>query len=310
MNKDVRTNLFEKAKIHTLQHNKDIPFEATFTNIELLIFPMGCVIVVIHIDWMPDQSKKLSISDVRTLLYVSKYRDKVSAVCNGWTFTDPSHDPSQSIPNIVKDSLGEDLYNSRFESTAISLKNLQKWIIKFTDNDTFSDDPMYFSPSYQHHLSHPHTPPEPGMSIFENTRHAFHHSTVVLEQEITGDVLNEYLYHMKRAFGQKNRPPSEAKLSTIGRILIWRKNRYIGISREGTVSVSWPSSQTDKDFEIHNWHKKFQGIYFLLSVYVWGERMVISELSDVAASQAEKLRLVDDDHMNLEEIRHSRNVMR
>lgn len=307
MTEEVRTNLFGRAKIHTVQHNEESSYHCAFTNVELLMFPMGCLIAVIHIDWMRNgdllTEPRRSISDVRTLLFVSKYRDKVPAVCNGWSFYDKSDD---IIPESVRKTLGEDLFNARFAGSPISLKSIQKWIIRFTGNDTYNDDPMITVPVCKFIAKNQ----EAGMAISEYTRHAFHHSTVVLEQEITGEVLNEYLYHMKRAFGQKNRPPSETKTSTIGKILVWRKNRYIGISREGTVSISWPSSQTDKDFEVHNWHKKFQGIYFLLSLYVWGERMVFSELSDVAASQAEKLRLVDDENMNLEEIRHSRNIMR
>ncbi len=46
--------------------------------------------------------------------------------------------------------------------------------------------------------------------------------------------LSEYLFHLRRGFGQLNRPPPEGMDYGRDKILVHRKNRYIGLSREGT----------------------------------------------------------------------------
>jgi len=63
------------------------------------------------------------------------------------------------------------------------------------------------------------------------------------------------------------------------------------------------------DFELLKWHKKFQGVYLLLSLHAHGERSVLYELSDLAASQAEALKLVSSE-FNFQEMKQSRQRLR
>ncbi len=87
--------------------------------------------------------------------------------------------------------------------------------------------------------------------------------------------------------GQKNRPPPHSETS-LGKVLIWRINRYVGISREGTVCISWPLAGISRererergrggqgledDFEVSNWYQKFQGVYLMLELHVHGEQV-------------------------------------
>src|SRR5690242_11811613 len=89
-----------------------------------------------------------------------------------------------------------------------------------------------------------------------------------------------YYHHIYTSFykiyiyiGQKNRPPPRSEMS-LGKVLIWRINRYVGISREGTVCISWPLTQRreeyNTDFEVSNWYQKFQGVYLMLELHVHG----------------------------------------
>ncbi len=72
-----------------------------------------------------------------------------------------------------------------------------------------------------------------------------------------------------------SRPPPNPEYH-LSPVLVPRMNRYIGISREGTVCISWPSNIDDpSDFELTRWHKKFMGIYLLLSLHAHGERVSI-----------------------------------
>lgn len=74
---------------------------------------------------------------------------------------------------------------------------------------------------------------------------AYHHSIVVLDSEPAEATLQEYLFHLRHAYGQKNRPPTGTTSNpggphgSLDRVLIPRLNRYIGISREGIVCMTW-----------------------------------------------------------------------
>lgn len=79
----------------------------------------------------------------------------------------------------------------------------------------------------------------------------------------------EYLFHLRRAQGQENRPlPSPEQTSDT--ILIPRTNRHIGISRQGTACLSWPCSEGELDYEVNKWPTKFLGIYLILAMHVHG----------------------------------------
>jgi len=97
--------------------------------------------------------------------------------------------------------------------------------------------------------------------------------------------------------GQKNRPPPLT--GNIGeehpktdRILRPRSNRYIGMSREGIVSLSWPSEGGKNDYEVFRWHKVFFGIYLLLATHVIGEKAILLELSNISAFAGSLLKSI------------------
>jgi len=160
--------------------------------------------------------------------------------------------------------------------------------------------------------------------------HAYHHTTVVVDHEPAAATLQEFLFHLRRAYGQKNRPPpaafgigigkesvahngtvpnssghkeknekiildhSSGPHGSLDKILVPRMNRYVGISREGIVCITWsadsPVGSKQMSFDVSNWHKKFQGIYLILSLHAHGERAVLEELSTLAAVQADSMK--------------------
>lgn len=44
-------------------------------------------------------------------------------------------------------------------------------------------------------------------------------------------------------------------------------------------------------FDVSTWHRKFQGIYLILSLHAHGERAVLEELGSLAASYADNMQL-------------------
>jgi hypothetical protein len=109
----------------------------------------------------------------------------------------------------------------------------------------------------------------------------------VIDKKPSKATLYKYLYHLRRAFGQVNRPPPFVEMQGPDKVLIQRRNRYIGVSREGplkdlqehvvlfvfiihiiytgTVCISWPTSDKTRNFDLSQWPSLFQGIYFILS---------------------------------------------
>lgn len=54
-------------------------------------------------------------------------------------------------------------------------------------------------------------------------------------------------------------------------------------------------------FDVSTWHKKFQGIYLILSLHALGERTVLEELSTLAATYADEMQL-DVEKVNNQQI--------
>jgi len=292
MNHTLLKELFGHAYMCTIQNGEQNPYEVEINDIELLLYPLGTAILIIHLNWLPSKNMKedLSLNDIRTLISVSKYRHKIATVCNGWVFTPPQKDETFKVENIPEShtqGLGV-LFGSRYHNETISLSSWGNWLLHL-----LGEDPS--SPPWR--LSH--------------ARHAFHHSTVVVNKQPQVQTLQDSLFYLRHAYGQKNRPPITLN-ATLGKILVWRLNRYIGVSKEGTVSFSWSiaggKSESKDDFEIHQWHRKFQGVFLLLACHVHGEKLVLYELSDMAAAQAETLNF--DEASNFAQIKNSRNTLR
>jgi len=293
LNPELIPVLFSHAKLFTIQGDKQVVYNADWEAVELLIYPMGSAILVIHVNWIPNRADtietKLTLDDIRTLIFASKYRQKVNQLSLGWNFFyHPSHQAFPSELNLPDDHIrnyGIDMFEARYQpDKTVSLSVIGNWLLH-----SIHEDPS--SPTL----------------LLDFARHASHHSTIVINKEPPAEVLQEYLFHLRRAFGQTNRPPPNPEYH-LGSVLAPRRNRYIGISREGSVCMSWPTNVDDPfDFELTRWHRKFQGVYLVLALHVYGERSVLFSLSDLAAAQAE--HLVSDER-NLEDMKMQRERLR
>jgi len=191
-----------------------------------------------------------------------------------------------------------------YDNKPASLNSIGNWLLMSNDENA----------------SHPHTRVAYG-------GYAYHHTTVVTNTEPDTNILHEYLFHLRRGYGQKNRPPptylsgevpTEINIGDSGgagphgsfdRVLVPRLNRYIGISREGIVCLTWSTESRGTSFDVAQWHKKFQGIYLVLSLHAHGERAVLEELSTVAASRADNMKL-EPDKASIYEMEMSRKHMK
>lgn len=290
LNPKILKSLFAAPKLCTVQSGEEEPYEVDFTSIELFLYPLRVALLVIHVDWLPARlDQTLSLDDFRTLLFVSKYRHKIQEVCNGWGFTQEMRKLSELDPDHIK-CLGSDMANALYQGSTVSLCTLGNWLLHLPDED-------------------PSSPP----FRLDYARHANHQTTVVIPRQPSSQLLQRFLFHLRHAFGQKNRPPLQIQ-ETLGKVLVWRLNRYIGMSKEGNVSISWPlnfdpNGNPHDDFELSQWHRKFQGVFLLLALHAHGEKFVLFELSDLAASQAEKMKMVTTS-VDLADMKTSRDSLR
>jgi len=258
--------MFQFGKIGAFENGDELELPFELEKIELIFYPFGAGILVLHLNWNPRSLGKLvTLSDVRTRIYVAKYKHRIPALTEGWNFFQEM--PSPHLPQAHIDSLGPHVCSILYGPKYVSLETLTSIFLSLP-------------------------PFEPSPFVLEPFRHVFHHSSVVLEKEVSHITLKEYLFSLKRGFGQKNRPPPNVE-----EVMCWRLNRYIGIAREGVVSLSWPLEPAGAQLlfsrrlpiEAERWGNKFQGIFLLLTLHSHAEKLVLGHLSDLAATYAENL---------------------
>jgi len=138
----------------------------------------------------------------------------------------------------------------------------------------------------------------------------------VVQEELQSETLQEFLFHLRRAYGQTNRPPISADIYSdydrrpTDMILRLRLNRYVALSREGTVSLSWPTAKNPQnDFEVRTWHKRFFGIFLLLATHVQGELLMLLELSNLSADASLLLKQTLGDDLSLTDVNQARKTL-
>lgn len=239
-------------------HTRLAQYACRISSVELIVFPLGTPIFSLKIDWLPDAAH-LTLAQVRTRLYVSKFRAKVARVNSGWTFTPHvSGARTNAAQQSHTGSLGAALAGALYEGEPISLGE-------------FAD--ALCAPQ--------RSALDAAGSSKPRERHCYHHSIVCLASPLPDEALYSSLFHLRRAYGQKNRPPpppSRHALGSYDRVLIPRGNRYIGLSREGSVCLTWLGgkspqfSESSQVFETQIWPHKWMGIYFVLGIHALGER--------------------------------------
>ena len=130
----------------------------------------------------------------------------------------------------------------------------------------------------------------PPQSRIDLTRFAKHQSAFVLEGEPTPEVQTRLLFHLARAYKDDYLVPPEA--DEVDVVLRPRRNRVIGVTREGAASISWLEPGANEVLEVYQWPAKFLDFYLALHVHVLGERKALSESAYQLARGAEELGLL------------------
>lgn len=70
-------------------------------------------------------------------------------------------------------------------------------------------------------------PDSPPNRLGRYLKRCYHHTCVVIDRKPSSAEIQEYLFHLRRALGNENRP--SVSESVVDSILIPRTNRYIGV---------------------------------------------------------------------------------
>lgn len=238
--------------------------------VEILFFPLGTAVLKFLINWKPHRRDILSLEELRSWIYLSKFRHKVE-VFEGWILNNKPLKVKETQGH--HDCLGTRIIQALYSRKPASLSAIGNWLLMKSDEDA-------------------EYPPQ---RLGRFSKRCYHSTVVVVDHKPPPALLKEYLFHLKRALGQKNRPPplsGNIEDTSTDRILRPRSNRYIGMSREGIVSLSWPSEGGKNDYEVGRWHKVFFGIYLLLATHVLGEKAILLELSNISAFAGSLLKSI------------------
>lgn len=283
----------------TKEHSKDgctiIYQPLKVEKVEIVVFPLGTAVLTIHVNWITSDSRRVgptdgppigspTIEELRTWLFLSKFRHKILNVFDGWTLNDHPDEQKVSLQDSEKHPLfryyGKHVLRALFYNKPCSLSAIGNFL-----------------------LQPPSVVGAPHQTLDRSSTRCYHHTIAVLANKPLNHLLQEYLFHLRRAFGQTNRPPpANINGLTMGHevdvILHPRQNRYIGLSREGTVSISWPGKDSDinSDYEFNKWHKDFFNVFLMLATHVQGERSVLVELSLLSSNAGNLLKKLAKQH--------------
>eukprot|EP01125_Pyxidicula_operculata_P007144 TRINITY_DN242_c4_g1_i1.p1 TRINITY_DN242_c4_g1~~TRINITY_DN242_c4_g1_i1.p1 ORF type:complete len:704 (-),score=94.72 TRINITY_DN242_c4_g1_i1:119-2230(-) len=294
-------------------------------SVSLLVFRLGAAILQFHINWLSER-KSMSLEELRGWLYLVKFRHQGVGIFRGWNFGDYEVSDKEYLEEHLN-SLGGRLSEALYNNQPITLTDISNWLLSTDDNkksqtkrdsDDEQDEPLQLLDETSKFLNSDSSPKlrsvgksakdlivdlnddQPHLlrsddrtiksSNISSLSRVYHHTVIVVKEQMKEDELHEYLFHLRRGKGQINRPPP-GKGGSVDKVIQTRCNRYIGISREGTVSISWPLTQSPDDTEF-SWPKTFQGIYRILTLHVHGERAILSELSGLTSLAGNHLEIV------------------
>jgi hypothetical protein len=114
---------------------------------------------------------------------------------------------------------------------------------------------------------------------------AWVHTSVLLEHAPPPEDLHEHLFRLRRAYDLDYPVPPQDPPGD--RVFRPRRNRAVGISREGVAVLHWLGDGANEAFE-HSWPERFQGIYLLLALLIHAERRTLERLETMAAAAVDQ----------------------
>ncbi len=257
-----RTRLFGEPRLWGDTKTGDFAGkQCEWTDVHLVIFPHGAILSI-TIDWiMRGDTAPFMLSDLRTWLYLSKFRSVKLGVTRGWSFE--QRQVAGEAAGDAQETLGLKLYAALFGGSCIALGAVANWLVKLPDESCSAIPRRIARFDYCHH-----------------------HTCALIVKPPPKDAFDEYLFHIRRANGSKsgtfNLADGWKQPGLTDRVLALRANALIATSREGLFGVEWGTPK--KTFL-----KQFVGIFCVLTLHCLSERVTLEKLSYLAALESQNL---------------------
>lgn len=245
--------------------------QCEWSDVQLVIFPLGAVLSI-EVNWMPPNadSTPFTLADLRSWLYIARMRCVKDGVLRGWSFDTHRKLGSEDAIAQATNALGLKMFASLYGGACVSLASLCNWLISLPSDDA-NRLPRRI-PRYDQCL---------------------HHTTVRLRQRMKKDVLDEFLYHLRKGYGSSVlRPVPDADYLTKFTTDYTLKLRdcWFSFSREGIVGLEY--MKKDETSTGPSFMQSFAPLSFVLTVHCLSERLTLEKLSYLTALRSQSLDIV------------------
>jgi hypothetical protein len=122
---EARKWLFGSARLWADTRSGDVAGkQCSWNDVQLLIFPHGAIVSVV-VDWMPHA---MSLADLRSWIYVAKFRSARLGLLRGWSFGRKAALAAQESA-LRQESLGTTLFAALYGGSCVSLGSVASWLI-------------------------------------------------------------------------------------------------------------------------------------------------------------------------------------
>lgn len=255
-----RARLWADTKTGTLAGR-----QCEWRDVQLLVFPHGAVLSF-KLDWMAvTDDVDFHLSELRTWLYVSKFRSVEVGVHMGWGFLQQPRLDDASLVSEMTESLGLKLFAALFGGSLVTLSVIANWLVKFPSEDA-TNIPRRVS------------------------RHDYclHRTFAIVDRKPRQEKLDEFLYHIQRAHGIRNTNSVPTKSTVAGglsdQVLRLYPHSVLGMAREGVFGLCWGEIEEHRTFQ-HQFHNAL----YVLSLHALSERITLERLSYLEALRSQSL---------------------
>jgi len=127
LNDEAKKVLFPKPALVGVDKESQQSIEKIIeiSKIEIIAFPLGVAILLIHINWIIEET--MTVDELRTWIYLAKFRHKVDNIFNGWLLDTSPKKKSYSSSEIK--SMSKPICKSLFDHEPCSLSAIGNWLL-------------------------------------------------------------------------------------------------------------------------------------------------------------------------------------
>jgi hypothetical protein len=266
-----RSFLFSEARLWADTRTGFAGRHCDWSDVTLQLFSHGGILSV-SVNWLGSaDGAAFSLADLRTWVYVSKFRSVKVGVTRGWSFL-PRPAAGEDKAQRAREQLGLKLFAAVCGGSCVSLAAVANWLVMMPWDKT-AKIPRYVN----------------------RTDYCQHHSFASLLDAAppSPQELEAYLFHTRKQYGSAFRRPvpsdEYAELFVPDETWRVRRNCVLSVAAGGAVGIEWGGLSPMRSFS-----SQFFGPFLLLKRHCLSERVALEKLSYLAALHSQGLSRSSD----------------